>query len=84
MFLETAEVIIINRDIYGSHDIYKPNDMIEVEYREIPEAMLPKKTKGRVDSIKEQVLYLDDSDRYKQRIIEIPVNGIVNIRRIKK
>ena len=90
MFIEITEVIRVKKDIYGSEDIYYPEDIIEVEYREEASAVLPKYAIGRFDAIRNelieggQFLHLDVSDKYRFNTILIPVDGIKNIRRIEK
>lgn len=91
MFIETTEAIRVEKDIFGSQEVYFPGDIIEVEYREEASAVLPQHATGRFDSIRysvtspEKKLYLDVSDKYQHRIIKIPITGIADIiRRDKK
>lgn len=88
MLIKTAEVISIDKG-YGPENYY-PDDIIEVRYRKEKEAVLPQCAVGRFDSIRhrastwESILYLDASDKYRNNMIQIPVDGIEDIRRIKQ
>lgn len=84
MLIKTQEVITTEENNYF------PDDILEVKYNAVEDAMWPTTVTGRFDSIRykmmsgENILYLDVSRKYRKEIIDIPINRIKEIRKVEE
>lgn len=85
MIIETHEMIVAYD---GGRKDYFPDDVLEVKYNAVKDAMRPRTITGRFDSIRhnmagEKFLHLDISSKYRKDIESIPLNEIKEIKRVE-
>ena len=84
MFIKTQEAITTEENNYF------PDDILEIKYNAVEDAIRPTTVIGRFDSIRykvmggESILYLDVSRKYRKEIIDIPIDRIKEIRKVEE
>ena len=84
MIIKTQEAITTEENNYF------PDDILEIKYNAVEDAIWPTTVTGRFDSIRHRmidggsILYLDVSRKYRKEIIDIPIDRIKEIKKVKE
>lgn len=84
MLIKTQEVITTEENNY------LPDDILEIKYNAVEDAIRPTTVTGRFDSIRykmmggESILRLDVSRKYRKEIIDIQIDRIKEIRKVEE